>query len=72
DYITKPFNTAELLSRVKAHIDLYNSKKEIINLYNELKTKDKEITDSMYYAQRIQNSVLTSKKNINQILPNNL
>ncbi len=71
DYITKPFNTAELLSRVKAHIDLYNSKKEIINLYNELKTKDKEITDSMYYAQRIQNSVLTSKKNINHILPKN-
>lgn len=33
DYITKPFFKEELLSRVKSHLDLYISKKQIIE-YN--------------------------------------
>lgn len=32
DYITKPFNEAELLARVKTHLDLFFSKKKIVEL----------------------------------------
>jgi two-component system, sensor histidine kinase and response regulator len=32
DYITKPFNQAELLSRVKTHLDLFISKREIVEM----------------------------------------
>jgi signal transduction histidine kinase len=38
DYITKPFNSIELLTRVKTHLDLKNSNYEIIRMS---KSKDK-------------------------------
>ncbi|MCG8696745.1 MAG: hybrid sensor histidine kinase/response regulator [Bacteroidales bacterium] len=45
DYITKPFNKAELLSRVHTHLNLINARKELEQKNTELKslnaTKDK-------------------------------
>lgn len=37
DYITKPFNSSELLARVKTHVDLQRSKEQIIAYNKELK-----------------------------------
>lgn len=39
DYITKPFNAAELLARVKHHIELHNTKKRLSFLNNALQQK---------------------------------
>ena len=50
DYVTKPFNTLELLARVKAHIELKKSKdtileqnKELSNLVNQLSKSNEEL-----------------------------
>ena len=37
DYITKPFNSSELLARVSTHVDLVRSKKKILKYNEELK-----------------------------------
>lgn len=37
DYITKPFNSSELLARVKTHVDLRKSKEKIVKYNNQLK-----------------------------------
>jgi len=37
DYVTKPFNSAELLARVKTHIDLKNANEQISNISRERK-----------------------------------
>ncbi|MBR8831796.1 MAG: Response regulator PleD [Chroococcopsis gigantea SAG 12.99] len=36
DYITKPFNSKELLARIKTHIDLKNSRDQLQLAYNQL------------------------------------
>ena len=43
DYITKPFNYAELLSRVKTHIDLKTSKDKIVKYVKELEDTKAEL-----------------------------
>jgi len=50
DYVTKPFNTLELLARVKAHIELKKSKdtileqnKELSNLVSQLSKNNEEL-----------------------------
>ncbi|WP_462281841.1 response regulator, partial [Salinivirga cyanobacteriivorans] len=62
DYITKPFNSQELLSRVKTHIQLYKQKQE-------LNKKNLHITDSINYAQRIQEAALPENLQIKELLP---
>src|SRR6056297_620874 len=62
DYITKPFNSQELLSRVKTHIQLYKQKQE-------LNKKNLHITDSINYAQRIQHAALPENLQIKELLP---
>lgn len=43
DYVTKPFNAKELLSRVKTHLDLKRSKDQlkIVNQWLEIKVKER-------------------------------
>ncbi len=43
DYITKPFNQAELLSRVKTHLELRNAKETILRKNTELDKKNREL-----------------------------
>jgi CheY-like chemotaxis protein len=43
DYITKPFNSAELLSRVKTHVDLKLSKDKIVTYNKELESVRDEL-----------------------------
>jgi len=78
DYITKPFNKAELLSRVFTHLDLKKSR-DTIAAQNEILTKQKvkieeqhkKILSSINYAQVIQNAVLPSTDFLNQFIPEN-
>ncbi len=46
DYVTKPFNSAELLSRVKTHIDLKNARERLEIAYSRL-DKEKEKSDKL-------------------------
>ena len=70
DYITKPFNKKELCARVKTHIELQNSKKEIKELYQELKYSNDNLLSSINYAKNIQESSLPSDQQLNDIIPN--
>lgn len=81
DYITKPFNSEELIARVKIHLELKDKREaiekqaislsemnnQLIKLNSNLKVqkntiylKNKYLTDSINYAQIIQNSLLSS------------
>jgi len=68
DYITKPFNSKELLSRVFAHLRLKKAQ-DIINEQNILLSKKNEqITQSLYYAKAIQEALLPDVSKIDSIL----
>lgn len=43
DYITKPFNSAELLTRVRSHVELKLSKDKLVEYANELEIAEKEL-----------------------------
>jgi DNA-binding response OmpR family regulator len=62
DYITKPFNAKELLVRVKTHIQISQQQLEITK-------KNRHITDSINYAQRIQEAALPENNQIKELLP---
>lgn len=71
DYITKPFNSKELLSRVFAHLRLKKAQ-DIINDQNlQLSKKNDQITNSIYYARAIQEALLPDFEKIDSILPQN-
>ncbi len=69
DYITKPFNSAELLARVKTHIELEKTKKEILKKNTQLENTNKIITDSLNYAKRIQYAVFPHPEDFSAIMP---
>ncbi|MDA3953101.1 MAG: response regulator [Bacteroidales bacterium] len=71
DYITKPFNSKELLARVNTHLELQNSKKKINDLYKDLKHSNDNLLSSINYARNIQRSSLPSDQQLNTIIPNN-
>jgi len=50
DYITKPFNTMELLARVKTHLELKNSKEQLKSMNKWLEEKVKERTMQLQKA----------------------
>jgi DNA-binding response OmpR family regulator len=45
DYVTKPFNTAELLARVKTHLDLKRSKEELKKRAREIEEKNRKLAE---------------------------
>ncbi len=61
DYISKPFGRDELLARVSTHVALRTTQKE-------LAVKNKKLTDSINYAQRIQHSMLPTNKDLDEFL----
>lgn len=94
DYVTKPFNAAELVVRVKNHIDLRISHKVIktqtrrLMEYNAslekmveerthkiliqkeiIENKNREITESILYARKIQTAILPPGDFIQTLLP---
>ena len=60
DYIYKPFNKLELLSRVSSHLELKKSRQLIEQYAKNLEIKNKLVTQSLRYAKQIQKAVLIS------------
>jgi len=52
DYVTKPFNSKELLSRVKTHLDLKRSKDQLKMVNQWLEIKVKERTQELQQSNR--------------------
>lgn len=50
DYVTKPFNTAELLARVKTHLELKQAREALVNYSNRLQTLNREKSEFMGIA----------------------
>ncbi|OFX27716.1 MAG: hypothetical protein A2033_02955 [Bacteroidetes bacterium GWA2_31_9] len=58
DYITKPFNSAELIARVATHIELKKAKENVEALNKKLSDAYDQIKDSINYAKIIQEEML--------------
>jgi sigma-B regulation protein RsbU (phosphoserine phosphatase) len=68
DYVTKPFNIPELLARVNTQMALKRSKDFIARYVKDIENKNRQITDSINYASRIQNAILPTEKDLSEIL----
>lgn len=53
DYVTKPFNGAELLARVKTHLELFRSREELKEVNQQLKN---EIAERMQIEEKLRKS----------------
>ncbi len=69
DYVTKPFNTSELLARVTTQMVLKKSKDDIARYLKEIELKNKQITDSIRYAKSIQNAILPDMEFMKKEMP---
>jgi CheY-like chemotaxis protein len=67
DYITKPFNGTELLARVQTHIELKQSKEKLNDSLQKLQLANRHLTDSINYAQLIQQAVMPQKQDIKTV-----
>ena len=69
DYVTKPFNLGELMARVTTQLALKKSKDDITRYLNEIELKNKLITDSIRYAERIQVAILPDMEFMKKEMP---
>lgn len=60
DYITKPFNMSELMSRVKTHISLKNARDTILKMNQDLVALNEEKTELMHIASHDLKNPLTA------------
>ena len=71
DYITKPFNSLELLARVRLHIELKRSREELIDLNHRLKDtvsiQEQEITASSQDLIAINRELSKSNEELKRI-----
>jgi len=70
DYITKPFNSKELLARVNTHLQLKNRNDQIKQMNHQLEINNRNITESITYASRIQKALLPPVKLLSDRIPN--
>jgi len=68
DFVTKPFNTSELLARVSTQMTLKKSQDAIAKYLKEIELKNEQITDSINYAKRIQSAILPVDEQLCEIL----
>jgi len=54
DYVTKPFNTIELLARVKTHLAMRQFGKELESKNSELELKNRELTQALEEIKTLQ------------------
>lgn len=66
DYITKPYNSVELLARIKMHLELKQKNEQITIANTKLKERNKKITSSIDYAKRIQQALLCATSNVSK------
>jgi signal transduction histidine kinase len=62
DYITKPFQQEEVLSRVKLHLKLYNLATKLEHKNVLLEQKNTEISQAYEYLKKIQIQLIQSEK----------
>lgn len=60
DYITKPFNKAEVVARVKTHLKLYGLARSLVLANENLKNKQKKLDEDLAAAAQIQYSLIPS------------
>ena len=63
DYVIKPFKQKELIARVKTQIEIKRGRDEIAKNLKDIALKNKLITYSIEYAQKIQAAVLRASQN---------
>ena len=52
DYVTKPFQTSELLARINTHLELSRKNKEVLSVNEVLEDLNKQLMDSMRQLKR--------------------
>jgi len=70
DYITKPFDTAELTARIKTHLELKLSKDKLKNVNTWLEEKVKEKTHELTEANTKLNETLNKIKKLDKLKNN--
>jgi sigma-B regulation protein RsbU (phosphoserine phosphatase) len=69
DYITKPFNSKELLARVNTHLQLKYKKDQVNELNQILEQYNHNLTDSIMYARHIQRALLPPLQILTEKIP---
>ena len=69
DYITKPFKIFELLARVRTQLAIKMARDQNEELLKKIEDINKKLTDSIEYAQKIQNASLPKTDFLNNIIP---
>ncbi len=62
DYVTKPFQPEELLTRVETQLSLLESKKKLENMNIALRSRNQDIEKGMETARLLQRKLLPGKK----------
>ncbi len=69
DYITKPFNVPELKARVKTQLAIKLARDQNQRLMHKVESINKQLTDSIQYARKIQNASLPKPRYLDQVMP---
>jgi len=81
DYVTKPFNGTELMTRVHTHIELKKSREklnvslqklrlansEILEKNKKIEEFNRQLTDSINYAHLIQQGIMPKKQDVKSV-----
>ena len=68
DYITKPFNTRELIARVSTYLSLKKASDDIREYLSEIESKNRLIADSLDTAKRLQEASLPGRQYLDKLL----
>ena len=69
DYIAKPFNIPELMARVKTQLTIKMAHDHNEELVQRIENINKQLTDSISYAQKIQNASFPKAEYLDRIMP---
>lgn len=69
DYVTKPFIQRELLVRVRTHLEIKQTKENLIKSLIQIKERNRDISESIDYASNIQNAVVNNSEYNLEYLP---
>jgi sigma-B regulation protein RsbU (phosphoserine phosphatase) len=69
DYIPKPFKIPELQARVRTQITVKQSKDQNERLRKRIEEINKQLTDSIVYAEKIQSASFPKREYLNKVMP---
>jgi DNA-binding response OmpR family regulator len=64
DYVSKPFNEQELMSRLKYHLELLMTKRKLEKLAETLQEKNDTIMQSIRYAEKLQEAMFPAPEEL--------